>query len=651
MKSPEHGDPVHGRQTSTSNNKGLMPMKKTLTTLRIRVSHSLAIIFCALLALSFCVFAQDTVPGTLSGVGTSGSQAVSAALNKSAAPADRSATPQVSPPAVPAAPANDPGPFWALQAVRLVGDLEFAEAQGLQAKVESALLTGVKVSLVSADAALAGLRKDLVEAGYYLASLSLPPGAYDEATQTLTLRVGAGYIGKVSVAFPERDGEDGRWFSTAQIERRFSDFTTNEVFNYRRLHRRLSEINGHPDLTLDTQIKVRSVIEGEKDARRVERYADLNFTAKESRPFHAMLEVNNYATDELDNWQSQLTLQYLNLTRADDVLTVSPGITLNGNLWSVATSYMRPHQLHKGGATTIYGGYSDLESDNVVPHIDLEGTGWFAGLVESFKLIDTEGSLLSLSGGILYRYIEDQFSAHLNNQSLTLQARNASVLPLTVSLSYSDREADALRGRNFITLSGIYNLWAGGDSGLDKMWYGAEEHYTIARLQVARLQPLFASRDAKSNPIHQWTLFLKAETQWSPDPLIPAEKLFLGGFNTVRGYTPKCVLGDSGIYGTAELRTPILLDTVTHLFRSKEKAATPIDRAQFLVFLDAAYTKMEDPLPGAIESETMLSTGFGLRLALTPYSQFRFDYGIPLIDIDSDDDSSGAFYVSGQLQF
>lgn len=635
----------------TLNNEGLMPMKKTLTKLRIRIAQALATICCLLLAMPFCASAQDAVPGVLSGVGTDASRAQGAALNKSVAPADKAATPQVAPPTVSAVPAaNDPGPFWSLQAVRLVGDLEFAEAQGLQTKVESALLIGSKVSPVSADAALSGIRRELVEAGYYLASLSVAQGAYNEATQTLTIRVGAGYMGNVSVAFPDRDGEDGRWFSKKQVERRFSDFTTNEVFNYRNLYRRLSEINGHPDLTLDTHIKVRSAAEGEGDTRRVERYADLKLTAKESIPFHGMLEVNNYATEELDDWQAQLTLQYLNLTRADDVLTLSPGITLNGDLWSVAASYMRPHHIHKGGATTVYGGYSDLESENVVPRIDLEGTGWFAGIVESFKLIDTEGSLLSLSGGILYRYIEDQFSAHLNGQSLTLQERNVSVLPLTVSLSYSDRKPDALRGRNFITLSGIYNLWAGGDNDLDQMWYGAEEHYTIARLQFARLQPLFASRDEKQNPVHQWTLFLRAEAQWSPDPLIPAEKLFLGGYHTVRGYTSKCALGDTGIYGSAELRTPILLDPLTHFFR--EKGSSPLDRWQALVFVDAGYAEMQDPLPGSVDGETMLSAGVGLRLAITPYSQFRFDYGIPLIDIDVDEDSDdGAFYVSGQLQF
>jgi hemolysin activation/secretion protein len=605
------------------------------------IAYSAIVTCCVLVVSPFCASAQN-VPGVLSGVGTDASRAEAAALGKTVAPQGKAAAPEIAPPAV--ASDGAAGEIRDSEAkVVLVGDIAFGESQNLAARIEKALVDGASV-----NEALGAIRKELIDGGFYLVRLT---PSYDSASRMLTVNVEAGAFGKINVAFKDRDGEDGRWFSQKQIERRFSDLKEGETFDYRALYRRLSEINASPDLTLDTHIKVRSVVEGEGADRRVFRYADLDLSAKESFPLHGMIEVNNYATEELDDWQGSITLQYLNLTKADDVLTLSPGITLNGDLKTFAASYLRPHHLWKGGAFTLYGGWSDLDSDNVVPRIDLEGTGWFIGGVESFKLIDTDRRALSLSGGILYRYIEDQFSAHINGQNYSLQERNVSVLPLTVSLSYADITSnDPLGGRNFAALSGVYNLWAGGDNDLDQMWYNAEEHYTIARLQLARLQPLFGGRDDRNTPVHQWTLYLRAEAQYSPDPLIPAEKLFLGGYHTVRGYTAKCALGDTGVYGTAELRTPILLDPVSHFFR--EKSASPRDRWQFLAFLDAGYAQMEDPLPGSVDGETMLSAGLGARLAVTSHSQFRFDYGIPLIDIDvDDDDSSGAFYVSGQLQF
>ena len=585
--------------------------------------------------------AQETpVPGVLSGVGTDATRGAATALNNAAALQSDAATPQLAPPGSEA--------FAAVASAREVseivftGDTAFAEKQKLRDRILDAVSAGATVG-----EAFRTIHESLIHDGFYLARLSPD---YNEASKTLTVRVETGAFGDKSVVFINRETENGRWFSKRQIERRFADLAPGDTFNYRQLYRRLSEVNASPDLTLDTHITVRAAAD---DDGQVMRYADLGFTVKERFPFHAMLEVNNYATEELGDWQAQLTLQYLNLTRADDVLTLSPGMSLNGDLLTLAGSYMRPHHLWKGGATTLYGGYSQLDSKDIVPRIDLEGTGWFGGLMESFKLVDNDSYLLSLSAGLMYRYVEDQFTARSGNESLKLQKRNVSVLPLTVSLAYSDRSPDFLRGRNFAALSGIYNIWAGGDNTLEEMWYGAPDHYTIARLQLARLQPLFGFRDAKANPIHQWTLFLKAEGQYSPDPLIPAEKLFLGGFQTVRGYTTKSVLGDSGVYASAEFRTPILLDTLGQFIPfGKEGVRTPLDRIQFLVFLDAGYAQQEDPLPGSFKNEKMLSCGAGMRFALTSYSQFRFDYGIPLVKIDSDENnSSGMFYVSGQLQF
>lgn len=621
-------------------------MKSTWSMLR--VSH-LLILLVSLFFLFVSIFslAQDApVPGVLSGVGPDASLAGADVLKKSTAPRKKTTTSKVKPPKVRAVQEKN-GSIWIVKKITFTGDIEFAESQKLRERIMKAIASdNGKTRKMSVDQALKTIRGELLHDGYYLVKINR---GYEEATKTLNVKVDAGVFGGVKVTFKDCDGVDGRWYSKRQIERRFSDLKKGDTFNYRTLYRRLSEVNASPDLTLDTHISVRSDDENEESNRQI-RYADLSLAVQESFPLHAMLEFNNYATDELDNWQSQLTLQYLNLTRSDDVLTISPGMTLNGDLRTVAASYLRPHHIYKGGASTVYGGWSDLDCDNVVPRIDLQGTGWFSGFVESFKLIDTDDSLLSLSGGVLYRYIEDQFSANLNGRTYSLQERNASILPLTVSLSYSDRSPDFLSGRNFAVLSGVYNLWTGGDNDLDQMWYGAEDNYMIARFQLARIQPLFGDRDANDDLVHQWTLFMRAEGQYSPEPLIPAEKLFFGGYRTVRGYTPKCTLGDSGAYGTAEVRTPILLDTAAHLFR--EKSAIPLDRTQFVVFFDAGYAQQEDPLPGAIDNETMLSAGAGMRLAVTSYSQFRFDYGVPLVDIDSDDDDSeGAFYVSGQLQF
>lgn len=600
---------------------------------------------CVLAGVSFIpnLFAQEVL-GPMGGVGGEARRVEQKALTptmiRPAGPSEVNALP-----APKAALDNGvtTGPSWVISAVTVTGDLTFAEKMGVRPALEADLVGTEPRTQQTVQEVLRKVFSKLINSGYYLARVSLPRKAYNEQTQTLTVLVEEGYFGNVKVTFA--DGrEEGRWFSNEQIAKKFKDIVPGETFNYKSLYNDLAEINAHPDLTLDTKISVRKPIEGEGDARRVVRYADLDLTVKESFPFHAVFDINNYGIEAIDEWQTSLTFQYLNLTKADDVLTISPSMSLDSSLLSLAGSYMRPHDIWKGGATTLYAGWSDMQTDDIVPYIDLEGNGWFVGLVHSYTLIKDEDRLVSLSAGIVYRYIEDQFSAF----NTSLQERNISVLPLSVALSYSARRADAFRGRNFATLQGVYNLMAGGDNELRDMWVDAEDNYMIGRLQLARLQPLFGTLDNMQHQVHQSILFLRAEGQYASCPLIPAEKLSLGGFNTVRGYQTKGYLGDNGFYGTVELRTPILLDMISNSL-GRKPGNTPLDRLQFVVFTDFGVAEFIDPLPG-VDTEMLLSVGTGVRLAMTKYSQLRLDLGVPVASASGDDNSSEV-YLDWQLQF
>ena len=442
--------------------------------------------------------------------------------------------------------------------------------------------------------------------------------------------------------------DDGTWYSRDQLLRRFRKIKTGETFDYARLRSALADVNAHPDLLVDTSISVRRNFEGDRENndRRIARYADLELTVNEAFPFHAIWEINNYGMEEIEEWQTSLTLQYLNLTKHDDVLTVSPSISFNGELMSFAASYLLPHHWWKGGNTTLYGGWSYLDTDNVVPRLDLEGVGWFIGLQHSEYLVENKNHLLLASAGILWRYIEDQYTAYGHS----LNKRDVSVMPVSLALSYTRRTPDALGGRNFATLQPVICAATAGDD-LDEMWTNADDNYWILRWQLARLQPLFGWYDTtKKKDLHQWTLFSKLEGQITSDVLIPTEKLALGGYNTVRGYHSRGYLGDSGVYGTFELRTPILVDTCASLFSDRE-GKSPFDRIQGVLFTDYGYTRYNDLPRGYDDDEWLWSVGFGLRSALTKYCQTRLDIGVPCHNGNNDDDDDVEVYFSVQFQY
>jgi len=531
-----------------------------------------------------------------------------------------------------------------ISAIHFFGSTDFAEEHGLGDKLLSALGSGVK-TVGDVTAAMTQVRQELMQSGYYLLRLSiLRKDAYDKNTKTLSILVDKGRFGKLNVTFEGE--EDGYWFSKDQIYSRFRQIEEGDTFDYNRFRGLLFDANAHPDLTIDTSIDVRKPIEGEGNDRRITRYADMHLDVHESCPLHLLLEFNNYGMEEVNRWQAAFTAQYLNLTKHDDVLTISPMMSFGAELMSIAGSYMLPHDYWLGGNTTLYGGYSQLDVDDIVSQLDLEGCGYFAGLQHTENIYNTDRHLLAVSAGLLWRYLEDQYTA----LGHPLNERGASILPLSLALSYTGKKADGLGGRNFATLQGLYNLMNGGDS-LGELWTGADENYWLARCQLARLQPLFGWFDQKADrDLHQWMLFLKLEGQYTSDTLIPVEKLALGGYNCMRGYRTRGNLGDYGLYGTVELRTPILIDMCASLFGDRTDK-TPIDRLQFLAFCDYGITQYNDLPSGYDDNEFLYSAGVGARLALTKYSQLRCDLACPFTDGNSDEQDDFEFYLGVQLQY
>ena len=532
-----------------------------------------------------------------------------------------------------------------IKSINAFGSKKFAADTGIGERLLAELKGEGAKNAGEVSNAIAKVRQDLIKEGYLLLRLSLArENAYDAKTKTLSVLVDQGSFGKLKIEF---EGEkDGKWFSSGQIEQRFKDIEEGQVFDYKRLRGALFDANAHPDLTIDTSVTVRKPIEGEGNDKRIARYADMNLAVHESCPIHAVWELNNYGMKEINNWQTSLTAQYLNLTKRDDVLTVSPGMSLGGEMFSLAASYMLPHEWWRGGNTTVYGGWSYLDVDDIVPQLDLEGSGYFAGLQHSENLYNTDRHQLAVSLGVLWRHIEDRYTA----MGYALNERSASILPVSLALSYTGKKADFLGGRNFATIQGVYNMMNAGDP-LKELWTGSEEHYWIARWQLARLQPLFGRFDEKSGQdLHQWMLFLKLEGQYTSDTLIPVEKLALGGYNCMRGYRTRGYLGDYGIYGTVELRTPILVDGISSLFGDR-KDGTPFDRLQFLGFCDYGVANYNDLPSGYDDNEFLCSFGIGARLAVTKYSQMRCDLAFPVVNGNNPDDKDCEFYLGVQLQF
>jgi hemolysin activation/secretion protein len=128
-----------------------------------------------------------------------------------------------------------------------------------------------------------------------------------------------------------------------------------------------------------------------------------------------------------------------------------------------------------------------------------------------------------------------------------------------------------------------------------------------------------------------WQLALRGDLQLTSDPLLPIEKIAIGGVDTVRGYRENQLVLDSGWVVSAELRVPL------GRLQIPKVALTPDDGLfQIAPFLDAGggwNRKAQEPDP-----RTIYSIGAGLRWQLNSRIGARLDFGLPLKDVDEPDD-------------
>ncbi|MEG4323008.1 MULTISPECIES: ShlB/FhaC/HecB family hemolysin secretion/activation protein [unclassified Microcoleus] len=125
----------------------------------------------------------------------------------------------------------------------------------------------------------------------------------------------------------------------------------------------------------------------------------------------------------------------------------------------------------------------------------------------------------------------------------------------------------------------------------------------------------------------QTLLVVRSEVQLAIAELLPIEQFGLGGPDTVRGYRQDAMLADSGIFASAELRYPI--------WRTGDKKGV----LQVTPFVDVGNV-WNSGTRVALEANTLLSAGLGLRWQYGERWNARLGWGIPLIGIKSGDKSS-----------
>ncbi|MBU3737146.1 MAG: ShlB/FhaC/HecB family hemolysin secretion/activation protein, partial [Methylobacterium sp.] len=119
-----------------------------------------------------------------------------------------------------------------------------------------------------------------------------------------------------------------------------------------------------------------------------------------------------------------------------------------------------------------------------------------------------------------------------------------------------------------------------------------------------------------------WELTGNLNGQIASQPLIANEQFFIGGVDSVRGYLEANALGDNGLSGGLELRTPSLA----------KYFGEQITDFRILAFYDAGRVGILEALPGQTESFTLKSAGLGLRVKTLRGVSANLDYALAMRD-------------------
>jgi hemolysin activation/secretion protein len=119
------------------------------------------------------------------------------------------------------------------------------------------------------------------------------------------------------------------------------------------------------------------------------------------------------------------------------------------------------------------------------------------------------------------------------------------------------------------------------------------------------------------------SLLLRGDLQLSTTSMVALEQFGVGGNRSVRGYSQDLLLADNGIFGSAELRFPLI---------ASRDGSTQLEIHPFFDFGTVWNTDSEDPSP-----DSLASIGVGLSFDFNDILSAKLDWGIPLTEVDNRD--------------
>lgn len=446
---------------------------------------------------------------------------------------------------------------------------------------------GERRSVDDVEAARLALEEAYHKAGYLTVLVDLPE--QEVGGGVVRLKVTEGEIERLRVV-------GSRYYSLGRIKSAAPELAEGNVPYFPEMQKQLVGLSRSADR------KVTPVLRPGRTPGKVE----VDLKVEDRLPLHGNLELNDRYTASTTRTRLSGSLRYDNLFQREHSLSLgfqlAPEEPKDSKVFTA--TYVVP--LRSGDFLAAYG---VISKSDVAPTGDIStiGNGNIVGLRYIRPLRPGKDYYHNLAFGADYK----DFGETINLLGADSFNRPVSYAPFSLGYDGTLRAGD--RSTNFNLAFNFLLRGLGNDSNeFANKRVGAETNYAFLRANMKHIEPLPAG----------WKLAGHLSAQLASGPLISNEQFSAGGVESVRGYLESNSLGDDGVTGGLELRTPSMAKRVSERMTDLTAYA----------FVEGGTARVRQALAGQVARFNLLGAGLGIQFAGWGGISGKLDWAYPFED-------------------
>jgi hemolysin activation/secretion protein len=487
---------------------------------------------------------------------------------------------------------------FSIQAIDVVGVTKLTASD-----VEKIIypFVGPNKSSSDVEAARKAIQDAYVERGFEAVIVETPPQVDTAFEQGLiALKVNETPIGTVTVT-------DARFHSARSVEKSIPSLQPGKPIDFKALQAEITAANRFPDRAITPRFKA-GVAPGTIDAE---------LKVRDEFPLHATFELNNDNSPNTTPLRLSGSARYTNLWGVGHTINAGFVIAPENQNDSAVTSFSYSAPLLGSPWTLTAYGYRSNSNIAALGGTNVLGNGYQLGARATYRL-PTEKAYHAFSFGLDYK----NFKQDIIVQGTTFRSP-IEYVPLVLGYTFSQATDAEQIELNLNSTLGLRIL-------------KQEQCRDPANILQCDIVGGFRSKDVDSieNFSHvnldiaytavfkgDWIAAAKLSGQYADAHLVTNEQFALGGISTVRGYFQSEIVGDNGISGSIEFRTPSL---ATYL-------GSFVDEFRFFSFAETGFTRVISPLIDQRSEFRIGSFGGGARAKLFNRLSGEVAVGVPVV--------------------